>query len=136
MARWLDEAGVSIDTALALGKVSAWLQTYSAEVESYRDPPKSLEDLQQAASTPRPGYDVHHIVERNQEYKFSKEVIYSRENEVLVPRLKHQEINSWYQKKNPAYGGESPRDYLNGRSWDVQRAVGLEALREKGVLKP
>jgi hypothetical protein len=136
VARWLDEIGVSIDTAFALGKVSAWLQTYSAEVESYRDPPKSLEDLQQAASTPRPGYDVHHIVERNQEYKFSKELIYSRENEVLVPRLKHQEINSWYQTKNPAYGGESPRDYLNGRSWAVQRGVGLEALREKGVLKP
>ncbi len=75
---------------------------------------KLLHELQQAASTPRPGYDVHHIVERNQEYKFSKEAIYSRENEVLVPRLKHQEINSWYQKKNPAYGGESPRDYLNG----------------------
>jgi hypothetical protein len=136
VARWLDRVGASIDTALALGKAGAWLRTYSAEIESYRDPPKSLEELQQAVSTPRPGYDIHHIVERNQEGRFSSEAIYGTENEVSIPRLKHQEINSWYQTKNPGFGGESPRDYLNGRSWDVQRAVGLEALKEKGVLKP
>jgi hypothetical protein len=55
---------------------------------------------------------------------------------VLIPRLKHQEINAWYQAKNPYYGGDSPRDYLNGRNWDVQRSVGLDALRKAGVLRP
>lgn len=66
----------------------------------------------------------------------SRETIDSPENLALVPRLKHQEINSWYQTKNPAYDGLSPREYLNGRNWDVQRAVGLDALRKVGVLKP
>jgi hypothetical protein len=95
-----------------------------------------LNELQQAASTPTRGYDKHHIVGQNQVDHFTKEKIDSPENLVLIPRLKHQEINGWYQKKNPQFGGESPRDYLNGRSWAVQRAVGLQALIDAGVLKP
>jgi hypothetical protein len=38
--------------------------------------------------------------------------------------------------ENPTYDGLSPREYLNGRNWNVQRAVGLDALRKVGVLKP
>lgn len=123
-------------TVVEIAKRAAWLRTYSAEIESYRDPPRSLNELKQRATTPEPGYDKHHIVERNQEGHFTKETINGPENLVLVPRLKHQEINSWYQTKNPDFGGVSPRDYLNGRNWDVQRAVGLDALKKFGVLKP
>ena len=123
-------------TFAELATVSAWLRTRSAEIESYRDLPKSLEELQQAASTPAAGYDKHHIVERNQEAYFGADVINGPDNLVLVPRLKHQEINGWYQTKNPEFGGKSPRDYLNGRNWDVQRSVGLRALVDAGVLKP
>lgn len=117
-------------------KLNTWLLTYRAEIESYNDPPRSFDELQQRASTPEPGYDKHHIVERNQEGHFTYEAINSPENLVLVPRLKHQEINSWYQTINDEYGGVSPREYLHGRSWAVQRAVGLEALKRVGVLKP
>jgi hypothetical protein len=123
-------------TVAEIAQLGAWYRTYSALIQSYSDPPKTLDDLQKAASTPAPGYDVHHIVERNQEGVFSKEVINGPDNLVLIPRLKHQEINGWFQTKNPEFGGESPRDYLDGRSWGVQRAVGLFALRKFGVLKP
>ena len=125
-----------VATVADIGKLGAWLVTYSPLIDSYRDPPKSFAELQQAVSTPAPGYDVHHIVERSQEGVFAKKVINGPDNLVLIPRLKHQEINAWYQTKNPEFGGESPRDYLNGRSWGVQRTVGLFALRKFGVLKP
>jgi len=49
--------------------------------------------------------------------------------------MKHWEINAWYQADNPDFGGLTPREYLSGRSWDVRREVGLEALRIHGVLK-
>jgi hypothetical protein len=135
-ARLLGQVGSTVEMVGAIAKLGAWLQTYSAEIESYRDTPKSLEELQRGASTPKPGYDIHHIVERNQKVYFTRETINSPDNLVLVPRLRHQEINAWYQTKNPDFGGKSPRDYLDGRSWAVQRAVGLQALIDAGVLKP
>jgi len=123
-------------TVAEIAKIGAWLTAYAPSIQSYSDPPKSLEELQQAASTPAPGYDIHHIIERNQEDRFTREAINSPDNLVRIPRLKHHEINAWYQTESPDYGGLSPREYLNGRNWDVQRAVGLEALRKTGVLKP
>ena len=36
---------------------------------------------------------------------------------------------------NKSYGGLSPRDYLRDKSWDERRQVGLEALKQFGVLK-
>lgn len=115
-----------------------WLRERSPLIESYRDPPKSFEELQQDVSTPGLGYDKHHVVEQTQAENegFSREQIDAPENLVRIPRMKHWEINAWYQTENPAFGGETPRDYLSGRSWAVKRAVGLEALREVGVLKP
>jgi hypothetical protein len=132
-ARKIGEGALAIE---GFFKLNAWLWTRRAEIESYRDPPRTLKELQERASAPEAGYDVHHIVERQQIDHFSKEVINGSENLVLVPRLKHQDINSWYQTKNPEFGGISPREYLDGRSWGVQRAVGLEALRKSGVLRP
>ncbi len=125
------------ETVAAAAKAGAWLRTYSAEIASYNDPPKSLEELQRAASTRAPGYDIHHIVEQTHAERdgFTRRIIDSPDNLVRVPRLKHQDINAWYQTKNKDYGGLSPREYLSGRNWEVRRAVGLRALRIHGVLK-
>lgn len=122
----------------AVAKIGIWVMTYSAEIQSYNDPAKSLEDLQRAASTPATGYDIHHIVEQTQARRdgFTREAIDSPDNLVRVPRLKHQEINAWYQKPNADYGWQTPREYLSGRNWEVRRAVGFEALIIHGVLKP
>lgn len=124
----------------AIGKLiegAAWLRDHSPIIQSYRDPPKTLEELQQGAYEPRPGYDIHHIVEQTQARNdgFTQEQIDAPENRVLIPRMKHWEINAWYQRENRDFGGESPREYLSGRSWEVRHAVGLEALRIHGVLR-
>jgi len=86
----------------------------------------------------RPGYDKHHIVEQSQAENegYSREAIDSPDNLVVIPRMKHWEINQWYQTRNPEFDWQTPREYLDGRSWAVKRSVGLEALRNAGVLKP
>lgn len=126
------------ETVATIAKVARWVQTYSAEISAYNDPPKSLDELHRAVSTPAPGYDIHHIVEQTAAERdgFSREVIDGADNLVRVPRLKHQEINAWYQRPNSDFNWQAPRDYLNGRSWEVRKAVGLDALRIHGVLKP
>jgi hypothetical protein len=109
---------------------------YASGMQSYNDPPRSLGELQSA--TPAPGYDIHHIVEQSQAESegYSREAIDSPDNLVVIPRMKHWEINQWYQTKNDDFGRETPRAYLEGRGWSVKRAVGLEALKNVGVLKP
>lgn len=116
-----------------------WLHPY---VDAYRSPPKTLEELEQAAQdaagkTPT-GYDRHHIVEQSAARAdgFSESQIDEKDNVVLISRLKHWEINGWFQTPNEDYGGQSPREYLQGRSWDERRQVGLKALIKYGVLKP
>ena len=128
----------TVGTVAELARTSAWLSSYSAQIESYRDPPKPLDELQRDVSTPAPGYDIHHIVEQTQAERdgYSREIIDHRDNLVRIPRLKHQEINGWYQTKNEDFGGQTPREYLSGRNWDVRKSVGLDALRIFGVLKP
>jgi hypothetical protein len=136
VTNFLRQAGGSVEIVIKLMELPPWILRESAGLGSYLDPPKSLEELQQGVSSPKPGYDVHHIVQRNQEGVFGSEVINSSDNLVLIPRMKHWEINKWYESRNDEYGGQSPRAYLDGRNWDVQRSVGLDALRRVGVLKP
>lgn len=135
VARRMLETGETFARAARLG---SWLATYSPVVESYNDPPRSLEELQQSVSTPEAGYDIHHIVEQTQAERdgFTRETIDSPDNLVRIPTMKHWEINAWYQRANPEFDWETPRDYLSGRNWDVRRAVGLKALRLYGVLEP
>jgi hypothetical protein len=115
-----------------------WLRERSAEIQASFDPPKSLEELQRAASTPAPGYDIHHIVERGPAERegLPREQIESLDNKVRIPRLKHWDINTWYGTKNEDFGNLSPRDYLRGKSWEERRQVGFDALVRFGVLRP
>lgn len=135
VARQLSEFGLAFAT---FAETSAWLRTYKSQIQSYRDPPKSLDELQQAVSTPGAGYETHHIVERTQAANdgFPKEMINGPDNLLLIPTMKHRDINGWYQRPNPDYDWETPREYLSGRSWVIRRSVGLRAMRIFGVLKP
>ena len=99
----------------------------------------ALSDLRDAVSrSDRRGYDEHHIVEQTAARKqgFPESQIGGPDNRVLIPRYKHEQINSWYQTSNKDFDGKTPRQYLTGKGWDEHRAVGLRAMREFGVLKP
>jgi len=67
IARWLSRipaVGLAIQAYSGLENNARWLQDYHDVIQTYRDPPRTLEELQNAVSDPKPGYDIHHIVEQ------------------------------------------------------------------------
>ena len=107
-------------------------------VSAYFDSPKSLEELQAAAQLPsQDGYDDHHIVEQATANPDGSEDerMDSPENLARIPTVKHWELNRWYQRQNDDFGGMTPRQYVEGKTWEERRSVGLMGLRDVGVLK-
>lgn len=119
--------------------VGHWLNEKYWEIRADRDSPKSLEELQDAVSRlDRRGYDRHHIVEQTaaREQGFPESQINGRDNLVLIPRYKHEQINTWYQTANDDFGSKTPRLYLQGKSWSEHNRIGVDALQKFRVLKP
>ena len=48
-------------------------------------------------------------------------------NLVWVPRLKHEQITSYYNSK-PKPSGLTQRERIDKLDWDEQRAIGLDQL--------
>ncbi|MGD9924130.1 MAG: hypothetical protein AB7V13_22220 [Pseudorhodoplanes sp.] len=118
---------------------SHWLNEKYWEIRSFQDAPKSLGELHDGVfQADKRGYDVHHIVEQTQARNdgFPDSVINRSDNLVLIPRYRHWQINSWFETPNETYGGLTPRKYLQGKSWDEKRYIGLGALQKFEVLKP
>jgi hypothetical protein len=123
------------------GKLAAgayWLYGEYPRIKAYLDSPKTLEELQQAVSSPQKGYDIHHIVEQTsaEQDGFPRSQIDATDNLVRIPTYKHWEVSAWSQTRNQDFDNLSPRDHLRGKSWDERRRVGLGALMKFGVLKP
>jgi hypothetical protein len=133
LARWGPGA-----LAGAIAEGASWLKEFGPVYFASFDSPKTLEELQQAASDPRPGYDIHHIVEQASAAKDGSEdhLTDAPENLVRIPRWKHWQLNSWYEKPNDDYGGMTPRAYARGKSWEIRDLIGLKGLVSMGVLKP
>lgn len=134
-----DELGGPVGPILNTLDVASWvIEEGGPFIEAYADPPKSLEELQDAVSTPAAGYEIHHIVEQTPAERdgFSRSLIDSPDNLVQIPTLKHGQITAWYMIKRDAYGGVSPRTYLRGKDWAERTRIGYRALIENGVLKP
>lgn len=125
------------DFILAL-EATDWLSQFLPLIYSYLDPPKTVEELQEAAQDPRPGYDVHHIVEQTPARKdgYPDDLIDDPENLVGIPTFKHWLISAWFSRNNAAFGDVSPREYLRGKPWNERVQIGKQALRMYGVLKP
>ncbi|WP_189049131.1 hypothetical protein [Aliidongia dinghuensis] len=136
-----DAVGGPIGLALNAAQIAAWVYEYYPYIKAYSDTPKSLDELQQAAQGPaRRGYDVHHIVEQasGRSGEIPSELITSGENLVSIPKLKHWELNAWYQKANRELkdkdGNEmTPRDYLKGKGYADRLRVGLVVVRDQSI---
>lgn len=115
-----------------------WLSQFLPWIYSYLDTPKTLDELQQAALNPQPGYNIHHIVEQTPAAQdgFPASLIDGPDNLVLIPTLKHWQISAWYSTANASFDWLSPRDYLRGKDWDERVRVGKMALVLYGVLQP
>jgi hypothetical protein len=94
--------------------------------------------LQQLASIPARGYDVHHIVERAAARRIgmTDAEINDASNLVRISTFKHWELNSWYETPLPSLNGQTPRSFLVGKSAEEQRLLGIEGLKQIGVLTP
>jgi hypothetical protein len=143
-AVWLAQAAErQLRVYLLMLEMAVWPVEYLPEIRSYGDAPRSLEELQDAAdNSPQRGYHDHHVVERqsgssdpDSNARRFGDRLESRENIVRIPQWKHVEISAWYSTRNRAYGGRTPRDYLRGQSWDEQYRLGIQKLRDFGVLK-
>jgi hypothetical protein len=115
----------------------AWLREYYPHIDAYTQGPKSLSELQAGARSSRPGYDIHHIVEKTPalEEGFPKSLVNGPDNLVSIPRFKHWEITGWYQTKNPKFESISPRMFLTKGDWQARRLIGMKALKYYGVLQ-
>jgi hypothetical protein len=124
---------------LSMIQETSWLNANRAAIESYQDPPRTFEQLQDAVSpVSKPGYHDHHIVEQSSKRPGEEARTNARDNLVRIPQFKHEEITAWYNRidRNGPYGERSPREYLRDKSWEERRSVGLEVLKKFGVLKP
>jgi hypothetical protein len=139
--RWLRVVGrLSPAADIFLGALdqAEGLKRLTNVIKTANDPPGTLEELQERAQLPgEAGYEDHHIVGQfaQNRQQFGDTRIDSPENKVRIPTLRHLEINGWYSRPNDRFGGLSPRDYLRGKNWDEQLSIGLEVLRDQGVLK-
>jgi hypothetical protein len=134
VARYLS----ATNTAIIADRTARWVWEHARDrIVAYLDEPKFLDELQRAADEPKPGYDIHHIVEKTPARKdgISDERIEGWRNLVRIPTYRHWQINSWYETPNEEYGFLTPRQYLRGKSWQERYAIGLKALRLFGVLK-
>jgi hypothetical protein len=123
----------------ALIAIEAGHQLYAEypAIRSYQDPPKALDELQAGVGRGRPGYEDHHIVERSAGSRegFSRQEIDGVGNVVSIPKYKHHEITGWYNKRNPNFDFQTPRNYLRGKDWSEHVNIGHQAMRTFGVLK-
>ena len=126
-----------IGAVVAAMEAGHWLYTEWPSIRSYQDEAKSLGELQEQAGKKRPGYDDHHIVEQGAGARegFPRSDIDGMDNVVSIPRYKHHEITGWYNRPNPEFGMQSPREYLRDRDWSEHVRMGHRALRDNGVLK-
>jgi hypothetical protein len=137
-ANWLARnAGLAGDIYTGAMNNVEWLRDYHDVVQASRDVPKPLEELQQAVNDPKPGYDVHHIVEQTaaERFGFTRSETEHPENLVRIPRLQHYQITGWYMQPNEKFDRLSPREYLQNKDWAERYRVGLEALKDFKVLK-
>jgi hypothetical protein len=132
--RWLSNNPTMLDLLI---QPPLWVHQALPYIESDMDPPRTLQELQEAVASPQRGYDIHHIVEQTsaEQDGFPRSRIDASENLVRIPTMRHWDINAWFQTPNEDFGGTSPREYLRGRSWDERMTIGLYALERSGVLR-
>jgi hypothetical protein len=119
-----------------------------AQMRTSFDPPKTLEELQKGPTENALGYERHHIVEQTDAnikkdidllgerlQKFGRDMIDDPSNIVWAPRLKHELISADSSRNVAGEGTPTVRQSLSQSDFATQRAAGLKALRDRGVLK-
>ena len=121
-------------------------------IRAAMDPPKTLDELQQAPDENALGYQQHHVVEQNPDNvvkaplvksslaaaieKFGRAALDDPSNIVWVPTLKHEQVTGYYNAKDDDDGlGRLRRRVVDELDFGGQRVEGLDALQLFGVLE-
>lgn len=122
-----------------LEKIGApeWLREFYPHIDANTQGPKPLSELQAGAQSSRPGYDIHHIVEKDSAERdgFPNSMVNGPDNLVSISRFRHWEITGWFARKSERLDLQSPRMMLRMRPWHERYELGLYALRKFEVLK-
>ncbi len=91
---------------------------------------RSFGELKRVLGPAGDGMDWHHIVEQCRCVKFGSDGIQNTENVVALMRGLHHKINAHYSSKRAFTEGKTVRDWLAGKSFEQQRAYGVQILKD------
>jgi hypothetical protein len=82
------------------------------------------------------GYDYHHIVWKGgaNGVNIPPELLHSTENMIRMPRLLHEVITDEYRQPYETTG-LTLRQWLDKQPYEIQRAKGIEVMRNLGIIK-
>jgi hypothetical protein len=95
----------------------------------------SFPSLKRALGPAGKGRQWHHIVEQSKVGQFGANAIHSADNVVAIPTDVHRKISGFYSSKQSFTEGQIVRQWLEGQSFEQQRAFGQQVLRDFGVGK-
>jgi len=135
-----DELKSVTDTALDYAKAGPHpldALRVNLEDQGFSSPEAFVKDLwEKRFGSAGDGYDYHHIVWKGgaNGVNIPAELLHSTENMIRMPRLLHEAINEEYAK---AYKdtGLTLREWLDTQPYEVQRAKGIEVMRNLGIIK-
>ena len=84
-----------------------------------------------------PNKEWHHIVEQGQISKsgFSPRQIHNTRNIISIDKTVHRQISGYYSSKVSSFTGNlTVREWLSGKSFDVQYQFGVKILQSFGVV--
>jgi hypothetical protein len=83
------------------------------------------------------GFQLHHIVEQSaiDGQNITARMAHNTENVVRIPTLFHEAINERYSGPSEADPSRTVREWLQDKSYEEQRAYGLQVMRDLGIIR-
>jgi hypothetical protein len=121
--------------ARSAGKVMRTLQRGKLLQKGYRAF-KSFTAFKRSMGSAGKGKQWHHIIEKHKANlkRFGAEALHNTENVIAVNEAPHTRISAFYSSIQRFSEGMTVRKWLSTQSYEAQRAFGLQALRDHGVI--
>ena len=92
----------------------------------------SFDDFKRVFGPAGPMREWHHVVEQHADNvaRFGEHAIHDVSNLVNISAEQHRRISGFYSMIRNPFTGETQRDYIKTLSFEDQRRIGMEALRQ------
>lgn len=128
--------GTSIFAGGEGDNILKWLDEAAAASKGAGQGYKSFRAFKRAQGAAGEGMHWHHIVgpTPGNVSRFGAESIHNTSNVIALDADLHQRISSYYERVQPFTEGQKVRDWLSDKSYEEQRAFGLQILLEFGFV--